>query len=216
MQLRTAFSALALTALMFSGSLFAQAAAEPFQEGVHYQLIQPAQPTANADKVEVVEVFGYTCPHCANFQPHMDSWLERQGDDVDFSRIPVVFSPAWEPFARAYYTALALNVLDQSHGALFDALHKQRKPLRSPEDLATFFTEFGVSEEDFLKTTKSFAVNTRVTRGTTTAQRYGVTGTPSMVINGRYLTTGRMAGSMQKVIQVTDYLIAKESAAMAN
>jgi len=207
-------SAAVLTA--FAGSAQAQVQAGgdvEYQAGVHYQLIQPPQPTNDAERIEVVEVFGYTCPHCANFQPDIEPWSERASDQqVDFKRMPVVFSRSWEPFARAYYTAEALGILGEAHGALFDALHTQRKRLRTDQDLASFFADFGVSEEEYLATARSFAVETRLRRATALVQRYGVTGTPSIVVNGKYLTMARMAGGYKELLDVVDHLVALESA----
>ena len=195
---------------LLTSSLLVQA--DEFQEGVHYKSVQPAQPTQSGSNIEVVEVFNYACSHCANFQPYIESWHQSKSDDINFSRIPVVFSRSWEPYARAYWISESLGVLDQSHGALFDAIHKQRKALGSDESLADFYTHFGVSKESYLKAAKSFAVQTKLNRGNTSAQRYGVTGTPSIVVNGRYITSASMAGSMERLIQVTDFLIEKERA----
>lgn len=203
--IRTLLAAIALGASL-------TATAQDFQQGVHYQLIQPPQPTNDASKVEVVEVFGYTCPHCANFQPFIEPWTESAGDQVDFRRMPVIFQRGWEPFARAYYTAEALGILEESHVALFNAIHKDRKRLRTDEELAEFFTQFDVSAEDYLKTARSFAVETKLRRAVTLTQRYGVTGTPSIVINGKYLAMARMAGGNNELIQLIEYLVEKESA----
>ncbi len=191
----------------------ASAQPELFKAGVDYQLVQPAQPTNDAGKVEVVEVFGYLCPHCANFQPYIDPWQHNQSANVEFKRIPVVFQRSWEPLARAYWTAEALGVLEEAHPAVFDALHKKRQNIRSNEDLARFFAaSFGVPEDDYLQTARSFSVETKLRRGIATAQRYGVTGTPSVVINGKYLANGTMAKSYERLMEIIDFLVAKEVA----
>ncbi len=191
----------------------ASAQLEPFQAGVDYKLVQPAQPTNDAAKVEVVEVFGYLCPHCANFQPYIDPWQHKLPATVEFKRIPVVFQRSWEPLARAYWTAEALGVLDEAHLAVFDALHKKRQNFRSNEDMARFFAaSFGISEDDYLQAAKSFSVETKLRRGVTTAQRYGVTGTPSVIINGKYLANGTMAKSYERLMDIIDYLVTKEAA----
>jgi thiol:disulfide interchange protein DsbA len=206
-------SLLATLAMLSIAPVWAQGIA--FQEGVHYTTIQPPQPTNDASRVEVIEVFGYTCPHCANFQPFIEPWAERAGENVNYYRMPVVFQRSWEPFARAYYVAEAMGILDQSHLALFDALHKERQRLRTDEDMADFFAQFGVSEEDYLNTAKSFAVETKLRRTVTLTQRYGITGTPTVVVNGKYLAMARMAGGHNELIQLIDFLIAKESAEVA-
>ncbi len=181
---------------------------EAFKAGQHYTIISPAQPTANPEMIEVVEVFSYMCPHCKSFQPFIDGWLETISDDIDFRRQPVVFGrPQWAPLARAYYTIDALGMAEEAHGAIFDALHDQRKNLATDEAMAEFLTEHGISEEDYLKTAQSFAIETKLKRGISMTKGYGITGTPSVVVNGKYLTTASMAGSAQRAIEVVNYLI---------
>ncbi|MEM9531510.1 MAG: thiol:disulfide interchange protein DsbA/DsbL [Pseudomonadota bacterium] len=203
------------TLLTFGLAAVASAQLAPgsqFEAGKHYRVIDPAQPTSDAGSVEVVEVFGYPCPHCANFQPHIEPWVEGKPERVTFSRVPVVFQRSWDPLARAYYTAEVLGVLDQTHKATFRALHQQRRPLRNNQDLAKFFSEFGVAEADYLKTAESFSVETQMRKGATLTRRWGVTGTPSVVINGKYLITGSMAGSYERMLQIIDYLVGQEIA----
>ena len=194
--------------------LTATAQAQPvrFEAGMHYKMVQPVQPTNNAEKIEVVEVFGYLCPHCNNFQPFIEPWSKRQADYVEYLRMPVVFQRAWEPFARFYYATEALGVLGQAHPAIFKAIHNDRQRFRNDEDLAAFVTQFGVSAEDYEKAAKSFAVDTKIRRATTMAQRYGVTGTPSVIINGKYLVTAKMAGGHAEFIEVIEYLVGLEGA----
>ncbi len=201
----------AVLALLATSSL-----AQPmrYQEGQHYNVIEPAQPTNDASKVEVVEVFGYLCPHCYRFQANIEPWLEEKPELVEFRRIPVVFQRPWEPLARAYYTADALGILDQSHMALFEALHKERKNLRTPEHLAEFHSQFGVEQDEFLKTSKSFTVDTKMRQGAAQAQRYGVTGTPSIIVNGKYIVTAGMPGhrNYQDMMDVVEHLVDSELA----
>ena len=189
--------------------LTATAQAQPvrFEAGVHYMMVQPAQPTNDAGKVEVVEVFGYLCPHCANFQPFIEPWSKQKPEFVEFRRMPVVFQRAWEPFARFYYASEALGILDQAHPAIFKAIHTERQRLRSDEDLGAFVSQFGVSADDYATAARSFAVDTKIRRSTTMSQRYGVTGTPSVIINGKYRVTAKMAGGHAELIEVIEYLV---------
>ena len=204
-------------AWIIAGTLFSAVVhGQTFTEGVHYRVIEPAQPTSDANKVEVVEIFSYACPACANFEPHIKKWSESAADDVTIDRIPVVFRTSWEPFARAYFVADALGILEQSHDALFDALHNQRMALRTDDDIADFFAEnFSVTADDYRKAAKSFAIQTRLNRGMVQSQRYGVESTPSIVINGKYITTPRMAGSADNALALIDFLVAQERAAAA-
>lgn len=205
------------TAWVLAGSLFsAVVSAQEFQPGVHYQTIEPPQPTNDAQKVEVVEVFNYACPHCATFQTYIHPWSENVPDNVEFRRIPVVFRASWEPFARAYYVSEALGLLDQSHSALFDALHKERLPLRTDDDIAEFFAErFDITKDDYLKAARSFAIQTKLNRGNTQAQRYGVQATPSLVINGKFVSTTSMTSGADRMISLIDHLVESEAAAIA-
>lgn len=197
-----------LAALLLAGT----AAAQDWQEGVHYQRIEPAQPTDDPGRVEVVEVFGYACPHCMNFQPFIHGWHESAPEYVNFRRIPVVFRASWEPLARAYYAMDVLGILDEAHTALFDALHKQRMPLRTNQDIANFLAEnFDVTRDGYLKAAESFAIETRLRRGMAQAQRFGITATPTVVVNGKYRATASTAGSNGKLIELIGYLVEQEA-----
>ena len=192
------------------------AGAQPFVEGEHYIAIDPPQPTRDATKVEVVEVFSYACPHCANFQPFVEPWADRQPDNVDFHRMPVIFRPNWEPLARAYYVADILGEVHTVHMPIFDAMHKERRNLFNPAEIKALFAEKGIDEETYESTARSFAVETRVRRGDQMARRYAIQGTPSLIVNGKWRVSTREAGGYEKMLEVVDYLIEQESAAEAD
>ena len=129
--------------------------------------------------------------------------------------MPAVFSPAWEPYARAFYTAEVMGVLDKTHSQLFQALHVQRRPLRSLEDLAGFYAEQGVDREQFLSTAKSFAVETKLNRSRQQVPRYQVEGTPSMIVAGKFRVTGESAGGYENLFKIVNFLVAQEHASSA-
>lgn len=181
-----------------------------FEEGVQYQKIATPQPIASDDKIEVLELFWYGCPHCYHLEPELDAWLEKKPDDIEFVRVPAVLGPSWELLARGYYTAELLGVLEKIHEPLFERLHKQRKTIRDVSELKAFFEEQGVSGADFDKTYNSFAVVTRTNRAKEAHSRYGVTGVPTLVVDGKYRTSASMAGSNEKMLEVVDFLIDKE------
>lgn len=191
---------------------------EQFQEGVNYKPIESPSPVEEG-RVEVVEVFSYACPHCAQFQPYISRWEESMPEYVDYRRVPAVFQPSWEPFAQAYHTANVLGIVEEGHQAMFDALHKERRGLRTLDDLAGFWSEYGVSAEEFKSTAGSFAVDTRMRQGRTEAGRWRITGTPSMVVNGKWrIGAGREFPGNQTfddIIKVVDYLVAMEAPADA-
>lgn len=184
-------------------------------EGIEYKLVSPAQPTITKNKVEVVELFWYGCPHCFHFEPHLKEWLAKKPDNVVFYRVPAVFNPAWGLHARAYYTAKSLGLFDNGkhafHDAFFNEIHVKKKSLKNKKALQSFFARFGVTAEDFNNTFDSFAVNTKVNRAAELSKRYQLQGVPSIIVNGKYRTDGPMANGRKGIIKVMDFLIKKES-----
>lgn len=189
------------------------ARAESLAEGIDYITLAAPQPTADPNKIEVVELFWYGCPHCFHFEPELHAWVEKQANDVQFVRLPAILNPRWEILARAYYTAELLGVLDKIHVPLFKAIHEKKQRFDTEDSLARFFAEQGVNEADFRKTYKSFGVVAKVNRARQMTQRYGIGGVPTLVINGKYRTSASEAGSHEGMLHVTDQLIAKERAA---
>jgi thiol:disulfide interchange protein DsbA len=187
------------------------AAAEELTGG--YETLDTPQPTQNPDKVEVIEFFWYGCPHCYDFEPILESWVKKLPANVDFIRQPAAFSDLWAKHAKAFYVAQALGVLDQVHADLFDALQNKHQKLESEEQLAAFFTAHGVKEADFHEAYNSFLVDTKVRQAAVTPARYGVTGVPVLIVNGKYKVDGKSAGSHEKMIEVVNQLIKKEAAA---
>ncbi|MEX2523767.1 MAG: thiol:disulfide interchange protein DsbA/DsbL [Gammaproteobacteria bacterium] len=183
-------------------------AADPYEEA--YRQISPTQPTQTDDKIEVVEIFWYGCPHCYDFEPHIERWHENAPDDVAFRRMPAVLNQSWIPHARAYYTAAKLGVLEQIHKPLFDALHRERKRIFSESDLRDFFVSRGVDGGDFTRVYNSNEVETKIKQAYFMARNYKLTGVPSVVVNGKYMTSASMTGTYEKLIQVIDHLVEKE------
>ena len=124
--------------------------------------------------------------------------------------MPAIFSAQWEPYARAFYTAQSLGVLDQTHQALFDALHRDHLPMRTIDDLATFYAQHGVDRTRFLAESASFEVESKLTRAREIVTADGVDGTPTIVVNGKYRVTGASAGGYPQLIELVDWLVKKE------
>ncbi len=185
-----------------------------FDEGIEYMSITPPVATGNPDKVEVVEMFWYGCPHCYSFEPKLEKWKKSLPDNVELIRVPAIFPgrPAWELHARAYYTAELLGVLDKIHAPFFDAIHRKRQNLNSKAALAEFFEKYGVNKNDFNQTMDSFGVQMKVTRAADLTRRYGIGGVPTLVVNGRYQTHGSLTNGQAGMLNVVDFLIKKESA----
>lgn len=190
----------------------AQTAVEPYQAGTHYFPIDPPQPTAAGDKIEVVEVFSFACIHCAHFEPMVKSWKEKQPAEAAFSYLPAVFNPSWEVFARAYYAGEVLGIADKAHQDLFDGIHV-RRDVRNLEDIAKVYAKYGKTEQQFMDATQSFAVEMKINRAKQMVPRYQVDGTPTVIVAGKYRVTGQSAGGQDKIFNVVNFLVAKEAAA---
>jgi thiol:disulfide interchange protein DsbA len=212
-------TALAFLAAAFVGQAAAQqpaAATPPFEAGKHFTVLSPAQPTgAAAGKIEVAEVFMFGCPGCFGFEPHIQGWLKRKADYVDFVRIPAPWNPAAVLHARAYYTAEALGKVEEIEGPFFQEFHTKRNYLDTEAKLAEFFGRYGVDEATFKSTFNSFAVNAKLMRAEELIRRYRVQATPAVVVNGKYLTTGNQAGSYDAWFAIIDDLAAREHNAPA-
>lgn len=200
--------------LISSGALWAQTDKPvPYQEGLHYFLIDQA-PADSGDTPEVTELFSYLCTHCYTFEPYVEAWAKRRPENVNFRRIPVVFGrSSWELYARGYVTAAMMDLPDEAHMALMDRLWKEKKIIRSMDELADFYTQFGADKEKFLSTSRSFAVDGKLRKDQLQVQTYGIRGTPSMVVNGKYRVAGNAAvPSFDAILDIVDYLIEMDAA----
>ncbi|WP_455365165.1 thiol:disulfide interchange protein DsbA/DsbL, partial [Kaarinaea lacus] len=186
-------------------------AAPTYKEKIHYERVLPAQPTTTGDKVEVVEMFWYGCPHCNNLEPYVNRWLKKKPAQAEFVRMPAIFRPEWELHARAYYTAEILGVLEKTHAAMFEAIHQQKRRLNTDAEIQKLFAEHGVSAEDFNRVFRSFAVEAKIRRAKDMSERYGIRGVPALIVNGKYRTGARLAGGNANIFRVVDYLVAQES-----
>lgn len=210
--MRVAIATLFAFALALAVPACAQSV-EKFQAGKHYTLIDPPQPTSSGDKIEVLGVFMYTCPHCYDLEPYLNKWKATKAADVAYSPFPAAWNEPVEAFARAFYAAETLGILEASHEKFFAAIHKERLPFQSLDTVADWYTQFGVTKEAFLSAANSFAVNTKINRSKAMVPRWGVAGTPTMIINGKYRFDVSSAGGHQNVIELIDFLVAKERAA---
>ena len=176
-----------------------------------YETLSPAQPTQNPDKIEIIEFFWYGCPHCYSFEPVLDEWLKNKPENVEFIRQPAIFNSLWGKHAKAYFVAEALGVVDKVHADFFNAIQNLKQKLTSEDQLAEFFVAHGVDETEFRNTFNSFLIDTKVRQAKSMAPRYGITGVPAIVINGKYKTTGPLAQSQEKMIEIMNQLIELES-----
>lgn len=187
--------------------------ATSFEAGKHYDVISPAIRTANPDRIEVAEFFWYGCGHCYTFEPVIGQWKKTLADDVEFRGIPAMWGGAMELHAKAFYAAQALGVMETMHPVLFQALNVDRLELRSEAEIARLFAAHGVAEADFSKAFNSFGVGSQVRQASAAARSAKVTGTPSLMVNGKYMITSRKAGSHANMLKIADYLVEQERAA---
>lgn len=197
------------TLIFFSGILLAQA--EDFSEGIEYQKLSEPQPTDTGDKVEVLEFFWYGCPHCYHFEPFVRKWLANKPASAEFVRVPAVFRPDWKVHARTYYALIEMGLVEKLHGKIFDAIHKDHQHLSTLDEMADFLASEGVDRQTFVNTYNSFLVDARVRKAVKKLAAYDIDGVPTVIVNGKYRVTGRMAGNYETMIDVINYLVGKES-----
>ncbi|MDJ0938615.1 MAG: thiol:disulfide interchange protein DsbA/DsbL [Woeseiaceae bacterium] len=191
-----------------------------YREGEHYTRLVPTQPTVGgADKIEVAEFFWYGCAHCFDFEPYINEW-EKTGKpaSVRFVRVPAMWNQVLRTHAQLFYTEEALvrnGAIKDPHAfraSVFEEFHNRGNRLLTEDAIVRHFARFGVSEEDFNKAWNSFEVAQQLRKAADLARRYGVSGVPAIIVNGKYRTGGAEAGSYPNLIEVIDELVVRESA----
>ena len=190
-------------------TLSASAQVSRFVEGTHYTRLESPLRTADASKIEVIELFWYGCVGCYAFEPLISGWESVQPADVDHKRLPAVWDPITTIHAQAFYAAEALDSLGAVHGRFFDEFHQKRNRLHNEVVIREFFESCGISVTDFDRTFNSFAVRTKITQAANKLRDYGVAQTPTMYVNGKYIVT-TAAGGYQQMLDVVDYLVGLE------
>ncbi len=180
-----------LGGLLLTSACTAQSSAPaPYTEGNEYVTLPgPHQRYSSDGKVEVVEVFSYGCIHCAHFAPIAEKLRKELPAGVVFKLVPAPFSAEWLPFARAYYAAKQLGVVDRTHLQLFDEKFGQNYPINSMDELGDFYAREGVNREQFMRIATSDATTTQLKSDLALIQKWGVDGTPSIVVDGKYKVT---------------------------
>lgn len=184
--------------------------AADYSEGTHYKKLPPEQ-VSSGEKVEVQEFFWYGCPHCYSFEPYLKTWEKTKPANVELVRVPAIFRPEWEVQARAYYALSNMGKIDELHEKFFKAINKDKQRLDKKELIADFVEKNGVDRKAFLAEYDSFSVDGMARKAKKKIKAYQIQGVPSIVVNGKYLTSGSMAGSYDNMLKITNYLIAKES-----
>ena len=201
-----ALAATGVTLGLASPAVMAQPRA--FKEGTDYlKLSRPAPVDAPAGKVEVVEFFWYSCPHCAKFEPTFDAWAKKVPPHVAVRRVPVAFRDDNVPQQRLFYALEAMGRLDDLHARVFVAIHGQKQRLNTQDEIATWVAAQGVDKAKFLEYYNAFGVGGKVQRARQLTEAYQIDGVPAMGVAGRYFTSGSIAQSMERVLAVVEHLV---------
>lgn len=185
--------------------------ATAIEAGKDYLVLSPAQPRGLKSKVEVVEFFAYTCPHCFELEPELNLWAKKLPKNVVLKRQPVIFNDSWEPMARAYFALEALGQVDRLHADVFDAIHVEDQKLTEPAVFFDWAAKHGVDKARLMAAYNSFGVSAKVARAKQMGRAYKLSGVPTLAVNGRYLTSAAQTGSHVKALEVVDALIRQES-----
>ncbi|MCH9691268.1 MAG: thiol:disulfide interchange protein DsbA/DsbL [Gammaproteobacteria bacterium] len=219
--------AVALFAMFLSLAVYAQSGSSQFKAGQYYQLLPTAIAQNDDSKIEVTELFWYGCGHCYTFAPSLKKWEKKQPKDVILKKIPAIWQPLMEVHARLFYVAEALGVEDKLNAPLFNAILNQRKTFATRDGrnwnpdlpaIEAFFNEHGADGAKAIKLINSFAINSRVKQGIAKQRGYQLSGTPELVVAGKYRISSALPGlqgkpnGQQLMLDVADFLIAKERA----
>ena len=187
--------------LLFTVSLSAE-----YKLGVDYRIVENPLPVKKDGVVEVSETFWYGCNACYQFNPAVDSWSERQGSDVEFTKIPVTWGQIHQLHASLYYTIEALNLDPSTHSAVFVTIHKEGNFLQSQKAIQSFLSKFGVAPEVSAQYLNSFTVKQRVNRSIKHSRQLKVSSVPMMIVDGKYIIESK--GSYENILKVVDYVVA--------
>ena len=183
------------------------------EAGSDYQVLDPRAPVdAPAGKIEVVEFFWYSCPHCNAFEPTLEAWVKKLPKDVAFRRVPVAFRDDFVPQQRLYFALDAMGLVDKLHTKVFAAIHVEKLNLAKADAIADWVAKQGVDKAKFMEQFNSFTVATKATRSTQLQNAYRVEGVPALGVAGRFYTDGSLAKSMERALQVVESLVADERA----
>lgn len=176
------------------------------RQNVEYRLIAP-QPVETGDRIEVVEFFWYGCPHCNNFQPSLEAWIRRKPADVVLRRVPAVFRDSWAPHARIYYTLEQLGEVERLHQKVYFGYHVEELSMSKPDVMERWAAANGIDRERWRKSYSSPEVDAKVENAKRLTESYSLQGTPSVVVDGRYLTSSSMTSSFPEMISILEELI---------
>lgn len=204
--LRTAASLFVCAfALLAAGTTAAQ---QPIRADIEYRIIKP-QPVSVSNGIEVIDFFWYGCPHCHNLQPALERWISRKPADVTVRRIPAILRDSWAPHARIFYTLEALGEVERLHQRVYHGYHVEELSMSKPEVMSEWAVRNGIARERWDEAYNSAAVQRKVEEAARLSRAYSIAGTPSLVVNGRYLTSGSMGETLNSTVLILDGLVSK-------
>ena len=185
------------------------AMAEAPKIGAQFDAVAQPIATDNAAKIEVMEIFWYGCIHCYQMDAPLTAWVKKLPSDVYFKRVPGLPNPSWAPMAKAFYAMETLGVAEKLHTPLFDAINKSKtlNPTDEKAAIAWVTQQSGMDKLKVEQAFKSFTINTNLNRAAQIFRASGATGVPSLVIDGKYITSSTMSGGNEQALKVADYII---------
>lgn len=197
-----------LAALALLCVIPAAIAQEPIssRQNIEYRLI-PEQPVETGSLIEVIDFFWYGCPYCDRLQPALEAWHRRKPADVALRRVPAILNDSWKPHARIYYTLESLNQAERLHLRVYHGYHVEKLHMSKPDVMVEWAVRQGIERQRWLDAFYSQEVDEKVERARMLTRAYTVAGTPTLVVDGRYLTSGNLAPSLEGMITVLEDMI---------
>jgi thiol:disulfide interchange protein DsbA len=189
---------------------------QEYEQGINYFPLKIPQPVHTGDKIEVLELFWYRCPHCFELEPYLNKWLKSKPDFIEYVRLPAVLNRSWAFDARVFYTFVALGLVDSLHEAYFEAIHTDRKRIVTIEQLADWVADKGQDPQQILDTFNSFGVDSMVAHAADMSGRYETDGVPTIIVDGKYRTKVSLAGGHNELIDLMNYLALRAQSERSN
>ena len=202
---RIVLASIQLPLLAFAGGAVAQDAVR-FRQNIEYRAIEP-QPVETGNRIEVIDFFWYGCPFCNQLQPMLEDWIKRKPPDVAVRRIPAILRDSWAAHARIFYALELLNEVERLHQRVYYSYHVEELSMSKPEVMEQWAVKNGIDRKKWLDVYFSPEVDGKMARAARATKTYTIEGTPSLVVDGRYLTSGSMAPSIKEMVPVLDELV---------
>lgn len=177
-----------------------------------YTVLSSPLEVSTGDKIEVAELFWYGCGHCFALEPYVKNWKKKMPANAEFVKVPAIFSKQWEFHGKAFYTMQSLGVLEEANDAFFHSIHVSRKPIGNLDQLVDFLADYDVTEEQVTAAFNSFEVDSKLRNAKIITAKSTARGVPAVLVDGKYHTSVRLAGSSDELFKVVDKLVEKAAA----